>query len=60
MADLVHPAMRRVLREPSLFDELEFGAAPIPVPEPDCDEAGADGREFPSHGGEVIAQLANE
>ena len=58
VADLVHSAMRRVLREPSLLDELELGAAPIPVPEPDGDEAGADGREFPSHGGEVIAQLA--
>ena len=43
---------------PSLLDEFEFGAAPIPVPEPDRDEAGADGGEFPSHGGEMIAQLA--
>ena len=54
----VHPAMRRVLRKPSLLDELELGAAPIPVPEPDCDQTGADSGKFPSDGGEVIAQLA--
>ena len=39
--------MRRVLRKPSLLDELELGAAPIPVPEPDCDQTGADSRQVP-------------
>jgi hypothetical protein len=58
MADLVHPAMTGVLGKPPFLDGLELGAvAPIPVPQPDCGQAGTDGRQLPAHGVEMIAQL---
>ena len=59
VADLVHSAVPRILREPAFFDELKLRtASPIPVPESDRNQGGADGGQLPAHGVQVVAQLA--
>ena len=55
--DLVHPAVARVASEPAFVDELEIGAAPIPIADADRDQGATDEGQFPAHGEQVVAQL---